>query len=1088
MAAPDENAEPGGEDAPPADENAPLAPREEEKRSAKYNVKQYRGLADSVAGIKTVVERERLYAAAEKRRLEGIMAEQEADAKAKHKELSVQLRVAGRSYEQLLVATRELEGEILKEQEKRVAEVEPLVKERNELKKKLKTIEDPWKSQVRVLKAKIDSLQGLIPPLEQKIREERLKLPPVEAKYLKELKMREDATEAVLKEITHIHAEYVEKLRVSANLLAQEKDRAAREIKPVKEELEDVKRVLSTATQPFEKEIKELKKKIQGLEKEVAAVDYSPYEKAVETKELGYQKLVRDFEVKENYNRENIERMRQSFETVITKMDKRLTQLQKSRDAELEPYKETIERREADIEALNRKIALFKEQEAATRLEEAAVMEEVQKEMAAAKKAVEMGHLELLRAKRQLETAMGEMAGDNGPYKRMKRLEMKLEDVTQKCQSIVRTRDRELVEKTDIISRLQGRLAEEGNKLDELDRDWDKRVQVKEEGYQRVTAELAYAEGQIEEERLRTAAKVKELNLRERDIIRLKEEHTEELTVRLADREILEAAIRDMEKKHLGLTVNYETQIMQMEKELLHLRKRAVADVGDLRIEIVRRDKARLIVEEELKVIRVQYDKARMSWEDKERELEAFIRNRDRHITSLRNEIEFINDSWEIKYNNLMNMFEKLQKKYDLSLGPNGQLEANRRVKDLKEEIVFLNQTIEDLKEQIKKQKRRIRDLELDIDGVMKETADILAEKERGIAEMVGDYSKLKNKYRDLEELMEQKDKENTAETISIVESFQDRIDSLEQLCESMRFTDRQDLVDKIETWKRAYERVCIQRDDIEEELKEIIEIKETQVARMAEENNEVRDEATAAALRATEEYQDILDKMAKQKMLDKEELRAAERRYRELQESSAKATKDAVREMMTSDVPVLSDQDEIDRLTALLAEKDTQITAVEAGVAQMVQENRELNVAVESVGVDTDAIHESYLPIIAAKDKEIAKMKREHIQLKEVLELEMYKAQEVCRSIEERVKKFPNPFEILFKEMRDKYAQMQAGMQKMNLENIALREDFIDIQLKKDAEIKDLETNLAMAAKFLSTISNLNVIQAMSPLKQVKT
>jgi len=138
MSAPDENAEPGGEDGSIAgtENAAPLAPREDEKRSAKYNVKQYRGLADSVAGIKTVVERERLHAAAEKRRLEGIMVEQEADAKAKHKELSVQLRVAGRSYEQLLVATRELEGEIIKEQEKRVAEVEPLVKERNELKKK----------------------------------------------------------------------------------------------------------------------------------------------------------------------------------------------------------------------------------------------------------------------------------------------------------------------------------------------------------------------------------------------------------------------------------------------------------------------------------------------------------------------------------------------------------------------------------------------------------------------------------------------------------------------------------------------------------------------------------------------------------------------------------------------------------------------------------------------------------------------------------------------------------------------------------------------------------------------------------------
>lgn len=42
------------------------------------------------------------------------------------------------------------------------------------------------------------------------------------------------------------------------------------------------------------------------------------------------------------------------------------------------------------------------------------------------------------------------------------------------------------------------------------------------------------------------------------------------------------------------------------------------------------------------------------------------------------------------------------------------------------------------------------------------------------------------------------------------------RITQLEQLVEAMRFTDREELVDTIDVWKRAYERICIARDEME--------------------------------------------------------------------------------------------------------------------------------------------------------------------------------------------------------------------------------------------------------------------------------
>eukprot|EP00929_Paragymnodinium_shiwhaense_P003046 TRINITY_DN103449_c0_g1_i1.p1 TRINITY_DN103449_c0_g1~~TRINITY_DN103449_c0_g1_i1.p1 ORF type:complete len:1094 (-),score=412.40 TRINITY_DN103449_c0_g1_i1:73-3354(-) len=1063
--------------------------QQEEKRSDKYNVKQYRGLADTVSSIQKTVDRQRTEAAAERERLNALLEKQQAESQQKNKELSVKLRVAGRSYDQLLTATRELSDQIRAEQAKRLAEVEPLQAEIKDLKAKLSVIEKPWKDEVAKRDLKILKLQEMIPPLEQKIREEKVKLPPVIAKFKQELKMREDATEAVLKEIAFIERQHADQLKQAAVELATEKQRAAEEIKPVRDELEEVKAVLATATDPFKKQIKELEKKSQRLQKELDKVDYSPYQKEVELKELGFQKLVRDFEVKENYNLEQQKKMRESFETVICKMDKKMADLIRNQEARLAPYKEAIEQKEHEVEVLERKLEEFKSQEAETRKREKEERNDIMKELSAAREAIEISSKELTKAKRALANQLEELESDNGPLKQMKRLEMKLEDVTQKCQTLTKQRDRELIEKNDIITSLQQRLADTANSLQDLDGDWNKRVIAKEDGYQRVIAELAYAEGQIEEERLKTQEKVRELKLREKDIARLKEEHTEELKFRLEDRESLEKFIRQIEVEHLGQTVQFEEHIKDREAEVLHFRKRWEADVTDLRIDISRRDRAHAILEGELKVVRQEYDKSRMAWEDKERELEMFVRNRDRHVTALRNEIEFINDSWEIKYNNLLNVFEKLQKKYDQAIGPNGLLESQRRVRDLKDEIVFLNSAIEDLKEQIKKQKRRIRDLELDIDGVMKETADILAEKERGIAEMVKDYSKLQNKYREQQELMQQVIKEKDAEQVAIVESFQDRIDALEQLAESMRFTERQELLDKISTWKRAYERIVLERDDIEETLTERVQLRDEQVIKMAEENNEIRDRAIRQHELMKEDLVELDTQWQKKEIMWGSEKDELLRRIKEMEDQARRiAACNNVEERKAALMAKHSSDDgEKDRLRAQIAQKDIEMEQVQAGIAVIVEENRQLSVVTEQVSVDTDAIHDSYKPIIAEKDRMIKKMEREHEELKQILEIEMYKAQEACLAIQERVKKFPNPFEIEVREMRDKYAQMQAGMQKMSLENIKLREDFIDVTQVKDAEIKDLEANLALAARFLKEIAELDIVQEASAGKMLR-
>merc|ERR1719359_37066 len=143
-----------------------------------------------------------------------------------------------------------------------------------------------------------------------------------------------------------------------------------------------------------------------------------------------------------------------------------------------------------------------------------------------------------------------------------------------------------------------------------------------------------------------------------------------------------------------------------------------------------------------------------------------------------------------------------------------GVLEAYRRSEGLKQENQTLTTQIKQLKEGIKKQKKQIRDLQIDIDMVTKETADVLADKDLAMAELVGENVKLQAKLQETIDEREALVREMKAEALAQGETFAGRVEQLEQLVEAMRFTDRQELIDKIDVWKSAYSRVTISRDD----------------------------------------------------------------------------------------------------------------------------------------------------------------------------------------------------------------------------------------------------------------------------------
>jgi len=427
-----------------------------------------------------------------------------------------------------------------------------------------------------------------------------------------------------------------------------------------------------------------------------------------------------------------------------------------------------------------------------------------------------------------------------------------------------------------------------------------------------------------------------------------------------------------------------------------------------------------------------------------------------------------------------VNLYEKLQKKYEETIGPSGVQEAYRRAMAVKEENETLHKMIHDLREIIQQQKKVIRGLQLDIDQLMKETADMIAEKERGIAEMAGDFTKLENKWRDEQTLRERLLKQKDAERLALAESFQARVEQLEQIMEAMRFNDRQALLDKIKLWKKNYERVCVERDEVEDHYKDLMETKEKQLFGMIDENNQEREKTEAAHANGRDKLIEMDVRWEKKHMVLQEEKEQVEILHRDMAVELGKAKMQRDRQLIINgEVP--REDPQIAILKNKIKELETNLQAVEAGKASIIAENESLRV--ETVGVEEqmEDVHAIYKPQLDAKDREIKKMEGRHDELKEVLKLEMIRAQDTCKDIEDQVKRFPDPFLDEIQEMKDKYAQMQAGMQKIQMENLFLHESNEKTKKEMDKEINSLEKALGLAKTLLHEVHTLEALKHLS-------
>mmetsp|Transcript_74209 Transcript_74209/g.147032 ORF Transcript_74209/g.147032 Transcript_74209/m.147032 type:complete len:1075 (-) Transcript_74209:27-3251(-) len=1050
-----------------------------EPQKKKHNIRQYKGLVDNVVAIKESVERDRINAQLREKSLQERLKQGEAESQIIQKELSVQLRCAGRSYQQLLDATRDLTGQLRDEEVKRHGEREELQCQVKDLKDKLAIAAKPWKEEVFKRDLKILKLQEASTDQEARLREALSNLRKERELSQAEVKAREEKSETLLKEVDAMREQLKVQEREASDRLEAEKQRASREAAGLKIELKETKEAASIVADPYIKQVKELHLKVVGLERQLDAVDYTPYEKKVKLKEIGHERLIKDFGVKQKMNDQNIEKMRASFEDVIAKMDKQIQDNEKVYEAKLAPWKDKVVQRDDRIAQLEKLIAELRMEEAKARANAAAEKDELSKELEAARGGVDSLNQENTKLRRELSHIKEEFERGDNVWKKMQVLKMQLDDVTASCEKLVTAKDKELLEKGELVSKLQQRIVEQTEAANKADKDWDRKVQSKEEGYQLVVAQLAYAEGQILEERSRTAAALATAKKREDTISRLEADHLEELRVRQEDHNVLLACQQTLTIKLDDAHAQEARTREDYEARIDSLRRRGERRVADLHVQMAKLEREKAVVEKELAQVRQQFEKARSNWDDKERELEGTIRSLHRTITSLKNELEYINESWEIKYNRLMGIFEKLQKKYDELVGPGGVREAFSRVRDLKIENNELTKQIAELKEDIKKLQRKNRDLRLEINMHMKKTADLIHRKEMGMGELVGQNSKLETQLRQERELKETLVKELTEEKKDLVASFQMRVDQLEQLVESMRFTDRQELVDKIAVWKRAYERICIERDDLEDEWRQVVDVKDLQLKNIALEVSEVAakvEEEKENGRIAKEEVENNWKLKHTQLSLEKMQV---EKEVIKKQQEVDRAEIQVKKALFKVDARI--EDPEKDGMRQKIKEQDAQIVAVQAGVQQFIQDNTALLQENEELKAKMNSAQEDWEPQIRWRDQRYAAMMTEHEALKEVLATEMKRAQDTCKEVEEQVRRFPNPFEDEINELKERYAQTQAGMLKISRDNLALKEELLDHKEEAARERDHLEDVLAMATHILKEVAGLGALKDLS-------
>jgi citron Rho-interacting kinase len=782
-----------------------------------FDPKGYKKLVKNIGGLKDSIEAEREAVEARIAKLEEDKIKAAETQKTVQVALGKQVTAFNRGYQNILAEFQHISRQYKILEEEKVREAEAGEEKRKELVLELHQVREEREEAVKIREAQIVEIKAGIPALHVKIEEQQVLIGELKEAHTKEVQN----WNALLLDARKHEEELMAELEVERKKYV---DREL-EMKDQLREQEEVKALALAAKLKAEHKIAEL---IEEVAVEKAAKEKLIYEKEndktaeivkrqceedfrefLKLKDEGYQKLMHDFVAMQDATVKQISGMREESAAHIERLDGQLRAKVDELDRVRSSLTERLQKKEDEISKLLVKIV---------QLQDAALEKEIEnsgggeagREIKALKIALQEQADENIALKEEI-ARMGE--SDNSELKnyqmKIRALENNLKTLSDVCDKKLAVKDEEVKKAMAGIHAMQNEVDAERLRSEMREKEWEERVRVKEEAYDLLLGNIS---------------------LLERKIKRL-EEYAEEIwgKVRKKESEMVAQAMRYearleekrreyervLEEKNLILEeVDEAKRVTEEQKKVYEkviedLRAEFVDVEKQLRVEIAELNSTIKEKQREIFALMEEMERKEKEWKAKEQELLATIKEREREIDQLKTEMKFRIEQLQAEIDELQESYDALKRKYDADLtGDNSVASLKASLDRLQKQLRDMQSRLEALMGKIKELRQTIREKDFEIEDTKRVCMDIVQQKEAAYQALLEDMNKIRDDYDAYKKMLQQKFFEMGQEFKKQKTTYESTIHNLEEELERERAVHVivAELKAEIEKWKKKHQ------------------------------------------------------------------------------------------------------------------------------------------------------------------------------------------------------------------------------------------------------------------------------------------
>eukprot|EP00397_Hematodinium_sp_SG-2012_P002856 GEMP01002864.1.p1 GENE.GEMP01002864.1~~GEMP01002864.1.p1 ORF type:complete len:1083 (+),score=369.18 GEMP01002864.1:265-3513(+) len=1058
-------------------------PQLRSKIAASFQPGKFRGVLSSVAKIHINLEREREQISRQQEKLEEQITKQLGNHKTVQKALAAQVSVANRGYanllqehEGVLVSQNELKQQLDAQRQAHVQELTELGKaqrvEKMEFRKKIEGLE----RQVAGQETEISTLKSSVSCYEREISE---------LKSTWEGRM--EAQEHTLHDVSKDSKRWMEMLTEEREN-AKQAECAAEEER--KKRVAELKRK-AEEIQKSNKQIDELKIQVGDLKMEYDVLRNqaqkeelnleSRLEEAVEVKEAGYQNLVDDFMRMQKKNHEEISTMREQFERMIKDLE---IDLKKSFDdakkqglyleQQLAIKQDAVEDLKVTLKYLQEKTdnehnRLVRELASTTK--ERDVLNDSRKQLQ-----------EILKQKEEEGVQEDDMVEKQVRAEQLKimRLENAIDSLMTQSKELLAARDVELNSQLAMNAKLQKQLVLEGHEMDERERKWEERLREKDLSFEEIRGDIRFVEQQMERERQICDGLRGEIKGKQQQFVALDKAYRIRLAARMHVEDELKEENKSLEEqlaaaiqKQDEIRQHYESLLEDARKELQKMKEEREADIAELQDTIA---KKKAEWEETMK----QLISAREEMEEVERTSESKIKELSRSLSALQSEMNFAAELAEEKYQRLVQIYEKLQAKYDAEVSQEGLRELKENALAMEREISELNTMIMHLNATVKGLHDEIVEKDFEISETQRETADLLFVKETAYRDMCAQIPPLEKAIEDAKKQAAEDMVAKMAETLLLRKSFALKLKKKDEVIESMRFNDRGDLLAQISQWEKKYR-----------EEKGLAVTKELEYRKLMDKQREgtqvIMDENTALREEVGRHKKALVDRVA---VVAKETTMLQGKHDMEVKDK-VKRIDELMGEIVCLESRFKEELDAASKEPAYVQEFRETIVTLDIEIAStrraheiMIAENTRLTARVSEVEADAERMKEKSERQADAAEDRANMMNLKFEEIKKLMSAELLTAEAACRDMEYQLRNMPNIMQDEIAELRGNLTEITVLWDASKEENAQLSAELKEERIAAQITKQELEEKLALASSVLTEVASLQSIKSLTDVE----